>query len=173
MATRKSQARLYRIDKSGQKVPGGLASAIAEFSADLQTKVFRSAAHAGAIVFYNEMRRRVPVGTGELHDSIYRYHDEAGSTPTRQRYLIGPNKDKAPHWFNVEYGHWLVNVVVRLPNGQIQATTERLADPVWVPGVPYIRPTFGAVAGQAIKAATERAKERLAELKSGGGGNGD
>lgn len=173
MATRKSKAQLYRVNKSGQRVPGGLSDAIAEFSQDLQTKVFRSAAHAGAIVFYNEMRERVPVDEGTLHDSIYRYHDEEGSTATRQRYLIGPNKNKAPHWFNVEYGHWLVNVVVRLPNGQIQATTERLKDPVWVPGIPYIRPTFDAVAGQAIKAAIERAKQRIQELKSGGAGNGD
>ncbi len=173
MATRKSKAQLYRVNKSGQKVPGGLSDAIAELSHDLQTKVFRSAAHAGAIVFYDEMRLRAPVDEGTLRDSIYRYHDEDGSTATRQRYLIGPNKNKAPHWFNVEYGHWRVNVVLRLPNGDIQPTTVRLKDPIWVPGIPYVRPTFDAVAGQAIKAAMERAKQRIHELSSGGAGDGD
>lgn len=155
--------------KAGVRVTGSLAAAIKQHGRDIQTKVLRSGAHAGAVVFYDEMKQRAPVDEGTLFGSIYRFHDESKSKGGLQRYLIGPNRKKAPHWHLVEYGHWRVNVVVRLPNGQIKATTERLQDPVWVPPVPYIRPTFDAVAQRAIESARERMKQRLQELTNGAG----
>ena len=131
----------------------------------------RSAAHAGAVVLYDEMRARAPVDQGTLRDSIYRWHDDEYSKDGRQRYVIGPNKGKAPHWHLIEYGHWRVNVVTRLPNGQTVATTERLPAPVWVPAQPYIRPTFDAKVTAAIDAAKARIGEGIKRALSGAEGN--
>jgi HK97 gp10 family phage protein len=142
-------------------IKGSLAAKVRTLKAQVHDTVLRSAAHAGAKVFYGEMRVRVPEDEGTLKASIYHWHDDEYSKDGRQRYLIGPNKRKAPHWHLVEYGHWRVNVVVRLPNGRIQATTERLKDPVWVPAVPYIRPTFDATVRQAMSAAKLRLREGL------------
>ena len=142
-------------------IKGSLAAKVRHLKTAMEDKVLRSAAHAGAKVFYDEMRIRVPEDEGTLKASIYHWHDDEYSKDGRHRYVIGPNKRKAPHWHLVEYGHWRVNVVVRLPNGQIKATTERLADPVWVPAVPYIRPTFDATVRQAMSAAKLRLREGL------------
>jgi HK97 gp10 family phage protein len=131
------------------------------------TEALRPAAHAGALVFYREMRIRVPVDEGDLYAAIYRVHVDSKSNPTRQVYQVGPNVKKAPHWHLVEFGHWRVNVVVRGMDGRIRATTERLDQPVWVPAVPYIRPTFDATAGRAVQAMQERFAEALRETKTG------
>jgi hypothetical protein len=131
----------------------------------IKEKVLRSAAYAGAVVFYNEMRLRVPVNEGTLYGSIYHYHLEKQSHANRQMYAIGPNKKKAPHWYNVEYGHWRVNVV-RRQGGRWIATKERLPEPKWVPGVPYVRPTFDAKKQAAIAAMNVRFEQRLREVMS-------
>lgn len=132
----------------------------------IKEQCLRPAAHAGAIVFYNEMRQRVPVDEGDLFASIYRYHLPRDSGPTKQFYAIGPNKKKAPHWYNVEYGHWRVNVVMRL-NGRWVATKERLPAPKWVPGIPYVRPTFEAKKQVALRAMEDRLAEKVREVMSG------
>ena len=73
------------------------------------THVLRSAAHAGAIVMYNELHAKVPVEKGVLKSSLFRWFNVKQSTPTEQRYLVGPNKQEAGHWANVEFGHWRYN----------------------------------------------------------------
>ena len=145
---------------------GSLAGTVRALKDKFQESTLRSAAHAGAEVFYDEMKLRAPVDQGTLRDSVYRWHDDAYSKDGKQRYVIGPNKSKAPHWHLVEFGHWRVNVVTRLPNGQIVATTERLKDPVWVPAAPFIRPTFDAKVQMAIAAAKARLGEGIKEALS-------
>jgi HK97 gp10 family phage protein len=142
-------------------IRGSLAGKVRALKETVSESTLRSAAHAGAVVLYDEMKLRAPVDQGTLRDSIYRWHDDSFSKDGRQRYVIGPNKRKAPHWHLVEYGHWRVNVVVRLPNGQIVATKERLQDPVWVPAVPYIRSAFDAKVHSAIAAAKARLGEGI------------
>lgn len=165
---RSKSAQFFSPDsRNGARLEGSMADAIAAYSAEIQAKVIRSGAHAGAIVFYDEMKLRAPVDEGTLRDSIYRWHDEKRSVDGRQRYLVGPNKGKAPHWFNVEYGHWRVNVVFTGPNGELIAVKERLATPQWVPAKPYARPTFDAKASMAIEAAMRRMKERMREINAG------
>ena len=132
----------------------------------VREKVLRSAAYAGAVVFYNEMRLRVPVEEGTLYGSIYHYHLEKQSGPDRQMYAIGPNKKKAPHWYNVEYGHWRVNVLIR-QGGRWIPTKERLAQPKWVPGKPYVRPTFDSKKQEAIQAMRVRFEQRFREVING------
>jgi hypothetical protein len=136
---------------------------LAKLERGLKEQVARSGARAGILVFYHEMRRLVPVHEGTLHDSIYHYHDE---TPPKdwQQYFAGPNKRKAPHWHQVEYGHWLVNVVVRMPDRTLKATKERRAAPKWVPGQPYVRPAYDSKRAAAAGAVKTRMAERYKEL---------
>lgn len=129
----------------------------------IKEKVLRSAAYAGAKVFYDEVKLRVPVDEGTLFGAIYHYHVERLSGPTKQIYAIGPNKVKAPHWYNVEYGHWRINVLVRR-GGRWIATKQRLPSPVWVPGKPYMRPSYDAKKAEALKAMQVRFEQRLREV---------
>lgn len=161
---RPSGPAAFQKDTIGISVVSNITESLAALEAGIKEKVLRSAARAGALVFYNEMRQRVPVATGELYKSIYHYHDDKGSTPNRQTYFIGPNKGKAPHWHQVEFGHWQVNVVVRLPNGRLAATKERLETPKWIPANPYVRPTWESKKQAAVTASKVRMGERLKEL---------
>lgn len=189
MADRRSAARTFAPDsKSGARIATSMKGVLQRLSEDIRTKALRSAAHAGAIVFYNEMKRRTegiddgPEGqSGTLNASIFRYHDYRYSGGWRQRYLIGPNKAKAKHWFNVEYGHWRVNYVFPVNDSNADKRgklvlgrddTEWIASKIrmpaarWVFEHPYARPSFG-VAPQALNAVKVRLFERVRELTSG------
>lgn len=133
------------------------------FEKKLNEQVLRPAAYAGAKVIYEGMRIKVPVGTGTLRDSIYHWHNDR-STPERQSYLIGPNKAKAPHWYNVEFGHWLYNKST--PEGQWLRSKSNPAargpeahdlpgarkERKWVKPQPYGRQTWDTYGNAAISA---------------------
>lgn len=147
---------------SAPTIKRSIAGQVRAIKRELQDHALRSASRAGALVFYNEMKIRVPVKTGTLRDSIYHWHDDEAAKRGAERYVVGPNKRKAPHWHLVEYGHWRVNTIVMI-NGKAVATKERLATPVWVPASPYIRPTYDATVGEAINAARGRLKVAVRE----------
>jgi hypothetical protein len=168
--------KLYPTRFVGVEITSNVQDALQRLEAGIYEKVLRSGAYAGAAVFYNEMRQRVPIGeTGNLYASIYHWHDDKLSKATQQIYMIGPNKVKAPHWHNVEYGHWRYN---RFANGRWQRSKSNpnargpgahdlpgaLAQPVWTPAKPYIRPTFDARAQSSLTAIRTRMAERLREL---------
>lgn len=177
MATRRT-LRQMPTQFVGVKVESSAVDALKRLEEGIYEQVLRSGAHAGAIVFYDEMRRQVPVKEGTLQQSIYRFHDDKQSSKVKQVYLIGPNKVKAPHWYNVEFGHWRYN---RFLNGRWQRSKSNrnargpgahdlpgaLPVPVWVAAKPYIRPTFDARARSSLEAIRMRMAERLAELTSG------
>lgn len=138
------------------------------FATDLEKKVLRPAAYAGARVIYEGMRMKVPVASGELRDAIYHWHDDKRSRNGREIYLIGPNKVKAPHWYNVEFGHWLYN---RKGFGDVWLRSKSQssargpgahdlpgarAERKWVPPTPYIRPTWDMYGGAALSAMVVR-----------------
>jgi len=143
----------------------------------VREKVLRSGAFAGSNVFYLEMRMRVPVKEGTLYGAIYQWHDDK-STANRQTYFIGPNKRKAPHWYFIEYGHWLYN---RLVDGKWQRSKESknargpgahtlpgaLKVPVFVPPKPFVRPTWESKRKIAITAMKQRMAERFREIQAG------
>lgn len=176
MATRRgSRTITYHApdSKAGAELEGSISGALAAFSEMVQQQALRSAARAGALVIYNEMRLRAAgadggpnVGTGRLVRSIFHWHDDKASINGKQVYLIGPNKRTAPHWFNVEYGHFRVNVVIRLPNGQFKATPQRLQKAEFVPPYSYIRTTWDAKKSQVAPAMLRRLAERIDELRS-------
>lgn len=121
-----------------------LVSKLEQFASDIQEKALRPAAYAASKVIYAEMKIRAPIGpTGNLHNSIYQYHDVKLSVDGKQIYAIGPNKKKAPHWHLLEYG------------------TSRMA------ARPFIRPTYDAMIGKAMDAAYKRLHEKVKEIADG------
>lgn len=168
----------------------GLKAQIAQFGEDLQSKCARPAAHQGALVLYDEMRERVPVGEGLLKANIYRWHDETESVGGKHVYLIGPRKRKAPHWHLVEYGWTQYFKARQLPDGRWvtlvrpemrgkkppssraplavkQAYYQPLDTPKKHPAKPYIRGAYDAKIGVAIERAKQRFGERVREVLNG------
>jgi len=143
--------------------------------------VLAGAALAGATVIYNELQVRVPVKKGVLQKSLYRWHDDKRSKAGKTHiYLVGPNKREAGHWANVEYGHWRYNRAMGKkgfmrskklsPQKSLSVAGVKhggkgaLAQPVWVPPHPYLRPTWEARKADAVRAMQTRAMERLKQL---------
>ena len=193
---RGTKVQLFPKQLVGFNMELDISEAIKKLEADVRQKILRSATRAAALVMYNEMRLRVPVHTGTLYASIYHFHDDKKSTKFRQVYAIGPNKSKdgAPHWYNVEYGHWRYNKIVGGKAQRSKSNTERsnqvqppgsvsfrrihdlsgaVSAPVWVPPSSYIRPTWEAKVGQLSRAFNQRARERFAEVVNGSAATGD
>lgn len=153
----------------------GISAGLRRFAAELRDKALRPAAHAAAKVLHDEIEQRVPVESGLLKSAIYRWHDDKQSRDGRQVYAVGVNKRKAPHWYNVEFGHWRYNKIV---NGHPQKSKSNpkargpgahdlpgaLETPQWVPAKPYIRPAYDAKIGAAVDAAKVRLAEKLKEI---------
>lgn len=132
------------------KMEGDFLGGLDRLGADLAEKVAFSGAAAMARVFYDEVKLNTQgvkegfpgVVTGNLRDSIYWARDERASTKQSKVYAVSWNRSKAPHGHLVEFGHWRVNVVIKLPNGKFAATEEKLPAPVWVPAYPFVRPAL-------------------------------
>lgn len=176
----RKQTQYFSPDrKAGVRIDESIVGALENLRADLQTKVLRSAAYAGAKLLADEMVVRAPVDAGTLRNAIYTWHDDKQSTQLKQVYFVGVNKREASHWFWIEYGHWRYNQSV---NGYWQKSKSKpnargpsahdlpgaLPSPVWVPAVPYIRPTADRM-GDAIQAMQARLAERLREIASESG----
>lgn len=163
---RRSQTKLFNVRGSAIAVSGDMSGALQNWAKKIQDQATRPASRAGALVFYHEMRQKVPVGeTQNLYNSIYHAYSPEKSINGKQVYHIGPNKTKAPHWWLVENGHWRVNVVLRV-NGRWLATKERLPAPVWVGPTPYIAPTFDGKVRESIAAMRTRLKEKITEINN-------
>lgn len=147
-------------------VRGDMVGALSDFEIAIKTKVTRAGAYAGATVFYDEIRRNVPVDEGVLKDSIYRYRDDARSRDGVEVFAVGPNKRKAPHWHLIEYGHWLVNRVYKGQDGRWIGTRQRRAVPKWIPPQPYLRPAFVGKVRAALRAMQDRMAQKLREVTS-------
>jgi HK97 gp10 family phage protein len=114
----------------------------------------RPAAQAGAQVFYDEMRARVPVSAkthhtkskkqtfdpGNLRAAIYQAFVEKESNEARAVYRISVNKDKAFYWVFLELG------------------TSRM------PARPFIRPTYDGAEQKALDAARENLFEHIRKV---------
>ena len=182
----KSRSETFTRQERYASATSGLSAALERLaSPEMLTHVLRSAAHAGAIVMYNELHAKVPVEKGVLKSSLFRWFNVKQSTPTEQRYLVGPNKQEAGHWAHVEFGHWLYNKrgfngkwrKSKLAKGQIGKTKNTkgqahggsgaLDQPKWVPAHPYLRPAWEAQKGNVVKIMRSRASARLRELLAG------
>lgn len=184
----KSRTESFTRDTRYASVTSGLSNALARLnSPEMLTHVLRSAAHAGAIVLYNELQVKVPVKKGVLKESLFRWFNTKQSTPTVQRYLVGPNKQEAGYWANVEFGHFRYNKrgfngkwrksllangsttdgKVKSVKGKWHGGPGALDKAVWVPPSPYLRPAWEAKKGTIAKVMRSRAGERLRELLAG------
>ena len=137
---RRSQAKTFPKQTVGINFDDTCIAAALQAFADRSQEAMRAGAYEAATVLYNEMRILVPVKSGTLRDSIYRYRDIDQSVDGKEVFYIGPNKNKAPHWHLVEFG------------------TVKMA------AKPYIRPAFDAKIQPALEAAKKRITEKLKEL---------
>ena len=107
-------------------------------------KATRPAAQAGAQVFYDEMKQRVPVSAkphksgkktyspGTLRKAIYQAYAEKESSESRSTYRVSWNKSHAFYGRFIEYG------------------TSKMA------AKPFLRPAYDAASAKALRAAQDR-----------------
>lgn len=147
---------------------GDLAGALEQLDEDVQQRVVRPVAYAGARVFYNEVLRRVPVyegkprkgiHPGQLREAIYHVFSESLSSDLEKIYEISWNAAKAPHGHLIENGHWIVRGKVGRGN---EGPPRRVG---WVPAIPFVRGSFD-LAPEAVKAMQARAVEKVQEVLS-------
>lgn len=110
---------------------------------DAVQEAVRPAAQAGAQVYYDEVRARVPISSkphkwrgkvyqpGTLRAAIYQVYSKDNSTDDRATYHISWNHKKAGHGYWIEFGN-------------------RRQGPR-----PFLRPAFDAVSMRAMQAADE------------------
>jgi len=128
--------------------------------------LIRPAAQAGAEVYYQEVRSRVPVATktvkmksgfeihpGALRAAIYQAFSADNSGPARATYHVSWNAQKVPHGYWVENGHWTRTVGKYGP-----------LKPKWVPGVGFIRRSFDSASDRALNAVSAKLDEGLSQV---------
>jgi hypothetical protein len=153
--------KLFGKETFAMSFDNNIADQLKAFGDNFVDQYCRPAAYVAATVFYHEMRTRVPVRTGDLKNSIYRWRDKA-NTQTRATFYVGPNKRIAPHWHLVEYGHWATRRVYFDKRKQQYVTTKQLlARPYLVAARPYIRPTLDTKRNEAIQAGIAELKRRI------------
>ncbi|OZI23616.1 hypothetical protein CAL26_09245 [Bordetella genomosp. 9] len=159
--------RRYAPNSVSFAFEGDIVSQVGEFFERIKSEAVRPAAHAMALVLYDEMRARVPVQMGTLQAAIYRWFDEADSGRDRKTYIVGVNKRKAPHWWVVEHGYWRRHAVVKLPSGEwVTINSRPLKVPVFVPGQPYLRVSVDAKLTAAVEAGRRRLAEKIQEIQN-------
>ena len=180
MARNASGPALFKQSVMTSKFKDGITSALQKAEIELREHIIRSVAYAGADVLYKAMRMNVPVRTGDTYGAIYHWFDVKRSTDWRKIYMIGPNKKKAPHWYNLEFGHYRYNKSMNYKwmrsksnrNAKLQTpgvmdtaihdiAGGRLPAPIWVPAVPFIRQTYSSSIDAAHRASITRMNEKF------------
>jgi hypothetical protein len=157
--------------------------ALEKLEVELREHIIRSVAYAGADLMYKAMKMHVPVRTGETYGAIYHWFDKKRSTDWKKIYMIGPNKQKAFHWYNLEYGHYRYNKSIDFKwqksksNKNAKVSTPgtmdtsvhdiakgRLPIPIWVPATPFIRETYSGNIDAALEAGKRRMREKMREV---------
>lgn len=172
-------------------IEGDPAAALARFSAAFQEEALRPAARAGALVFYNEMRRKAPVRSGKLRDAIYHAFADKESRDDAMVYRTSINARKAPHWHLVEYGYMRRYVSYQGNDGRVRLAvrpgmegrkaprrraSQAEKDAYWIP-LPngpvqvlpqsYLRHAWDVGQGPSMSAMRERLREKLEEILGG------
>lgn len=160
------QTRRYTANSASFSFEGDIESQVGAFFDRIKAEAVRPAAHAMALVLYDEMRARVPVKQGTLQAAIYRWFDESASGLDQKTYLVGVNKRKAPHWWVVEHGYWRRHAVIKLPSGEwVTVKSQPLKEPVFVPAQPYLRVSVDAKLAAAVEAGRRRLAEKIQEFQ--------
>ena len=138
-----------------------LQKALEELPRQIQQKPLRSAVAAGAKVILDEAKNRVPVNTGNLQKSLYRYRSRKMSTVGKETYLVGVRKGKGV------YGDTRLNR--RLGRVGRKYTTQGEAF-YWrfiefgtskISARPFLRPAFEAGKGDAVNEIKNRLRKAI------------
>jgi hypothetical protein len=163
-ARKRSNAKtpqLFGKETFAMQLDEGISQQLQALGENFVDQYCRPAAFVASTVLYDEMRLRVPVKTGLLKKSIYRYREKT-ETNKRSIFYVGPNKRIAPHWWWAEFGHFVTRrVYFDEDTQQFITTKEFLANPYMVAARPYIRPTYDAKMNAALQAGLAELKRRL------------
>ena len=155
------------------EIRGGaeLQARLRELPVKIERNVLRAAIRAGAKVFQDEARRRVPVRTGRLRDNI-----RVSVRLVRGRVLgtvkAGGGKNAVWYAHLVERGtspHVILPAGGTLAGQALAVAGRILGARVDHPGAaakPFMRPAFDSRAAAALAAVAERIRVRLARLDS-------
>jgi HK97 gp10 family phage protein len=128
------------------KLKGDLTSALDRLASASAESALRSAGYAGAKVFQDEAKARVPVDTGILQDNIIvKRAEEKSKGAMSQTYIVTVRKGKkggpdAFYWRFVEFG------------------TSKMS------ARPFMRPAFDSKSKEAVDAMKQKLSEKVAEL---------
>ena len=145
---------------------------------DKAVDAVRPAAYAGATVFYDELKARVPMSAesrehkgktynpGTLKAAIYHAFSPEESRPGHAVYKVSYNAKKAPHGHLAEYGYWQRFKVIKTKAGWRVLKDKKgrpimLATPKFIPAHPFIRPAYAARQTQALQASQTRFAQLL------------
>jgi hypothetical protein len=162
----KSRARQFNKQSMTITFDSNIKEQLAKFTEQIEKEAIRPALYAGATVLYDELRVRVPKDTGALYSAIYRYRERENPIEGQVTYYVGVNKQKAPHWWWIEHGHWQYFTQAIAKEGKyagqwVTFKNKPLAQPRYIPAKPYLRPTVDAKMPVAIQTVMRVLKERL------------
>lgn len=156
-----------------------ITAALQKLTAATGEATLRATGYAGAKVFLDEAKRRVPVDTGTIRDNIIVKRAEEKSDGAKlQTYLVtvrsgkyGRNGD-AFYWRFVENGH---SYVRRNPKSGKGANWKAHREASRVeygsssaPAQPFMRPAYESKKEDAMQAMRERLAERIKYFLNGG-----
>lgn len=150
-----------------------MVAALRALKGDAKTSLARSMAVAGGTVLRDEAKARAPVGSagaqhnvpGALRAAIYLAFRDGQSNDSEVKYAVTWNAKKAPHGHLLEFGHWQIYRVLKLPDGRIVSDlSTKLPKPKWVASHPFLRPALDTAGGRAVQAMIERGRQRLPEI---------
>jgi hypothetical protein len=132
---------------------------------------------SGGVILRDEAKINAPQGVAEeqairqyggsirpgaLKDAIYLAFRDGESSKTLFKYSVTWNAKKAPHGHLVEFGHWQpYRIVFTKDRGWQTLINHPLPTPSWVPGMPFLRPTFDANLGRVKTAMIERGRAEI------------
>lgn len=137
----------------------------------------------GGVLLRDEAKMRVPVSKGpytdtsrgshspgSLRNAIYLAYDTDVSRGNIFQYKVTWNDKKAFWGKFIEFGYWRTHVINRGADGKWYTRKDLpLAQPIWVPARPFLRPTLDAKGNAAIRVMIQRGKQELpillAEIK--------
>ena len=99
---------------------------------------------------------------GLLSHAMYLVYSEAKSGNGIFTYTVSWNATKAPHGHLIEFGHWRTHVVYKAAIGEWYSDLRApLANPIWVPARPILRPTMDAYGSLTLKAMVQRGRREF------------
>jgi HK97 gp10 family phage protein len=161
-------------DSIEAKLTGDMTSGLDRLMGSAGEAMLRAGGYAGAALFCEEAKRRVPVVEGTiLNNIIVKRIEEKSEGAQRQTYHVTVRKGRmgadgdAYYWRWVEYGHSFVRRKAKGVAWKAHRAAMALEyGTSSVPAKPYMRPAYEAMKGVVILAMRARMAAKFKELMS-------